>query len=133
MYDNYRMVRPPAAAWDRKTRYAAIGRAKGVDYDDIFVVSALFHHISILRVRVPDRLLAVLDGAPDGEGLARGTRKSWGRLEMRRSKWFDLFKVDERLEAMRLVWSMMAYLMRAQAVTEAVEREGDGDMRMADA
>ncbi|KAK0611135.1 hypothetical protein B0T14DRAFT_500295 [Immersiella caudata] len=120
MYDSYRMVRPPAAAWDRKTRYSAIGRAKGVDYDDIFMVSSLFHHVSILRVRVPDRLLAVLDGADD----AATGGKSWGRLEARRSKWYDLFLAEERLEAMRLVWSMMAYLMR----------EADGeDVSMVDA
>ncbi|KAK4452083.1 hypothetical protein QBC34DRAFT_39558 [Podospora aff. communis PSN243] len=125
MYDNYRMVRPPAAAWDRKTRYSAIGRAKGVDYDDIFVVSSLFHHVSILRVRVPDRLLSVLDGADD----VLDGRKSWGRLEVRRSKWYDLFLVDERLEAMRLVWSMMAYLMRDEETKEADEE----DVKMLDA
>ncbi|KAK0648793.1 hypothetical protein B0T16DRAFT_456248 [Cercophora newfieldiana] len=124
MYDNYRMVRPPAAAWDRKTKYSAIGRAKGVDYDDIFVVSALFHHVSFLRVRVPDRLLRVLDGGEDAG-------KCWGRLEVRRSKWYDLFLVEERLEAMRMVWSMMGYLMRRED-EESKGAEGE-DVKMVDA
>ncbi|AEO67725.1 uncharacterized protein THITE_2116677 [Thermothielavioides terrestris NRRL 8126] len=107
MYDNYRMVRPPAPTWDKKTRYEAIGRARGADYDDIFVVSTVLHHVSIVRVRVPDRLLAVLDGEPDNG-------RSWGRLEVWRSPWFDFFKVEERVQAMQLVWCMMAYMMREQ-------------------
>lgn len=115
------MVRPPAAAWDKKTKYASIGRARGADYDDVFVISALFHHISVVRVRVPDRLLAVLDGDKDDGD------KSWVALEVRRSKWFDFFKVEDRLAAMQLLWSMMNYLMRADTggveVKAAAEQE----------
>ncbi|KAK3313908.1 hypothetical protein B0H66DRAFT_366973 [Apodospora peruviana] len=138
IYDSYRMVRPPAAAWDKKTKYAAIGRTKGADYDDVFVISALFHHISVLRVRVPDRLLAVLDGGEDE--AAANLSKSWAQLEVRRSPWYDLFKVDDRLAAMQLVWSMMAYLMReenegadgaaAAQETKPGEQDGQGDVRM---
>ncbi|KAM7197193.1 hypothetical protein V8F20_006742, partial [Naviculisporaceae sp. PSN 640] len=117
IYDSYRMVRPPAAAWDKKTKYESIGRLRGADYDDVFVISALFHHISVLRVRVPDRLLAVLDGGEDDGG------KSWGALEIRRSKWFDFFKVEDRLAAMQLLWSMMNYLMRADTGEVEVKAE----------
>ncbi|KAK4156444.1 hypothetical protein C8A00DRAFT_41122 [Chaetomidium leptoderma] len=122
MYDNYRMVRPPAATWDKKTRYEAIGRARGAGYDDVFVISALMHHVSIVRVRVPDRLLAVLGGEKDDGG---GDGRSWDKLEVLRSPWFDFFKVDERVRAMQLVWSMMAYMMREQAK----EHDG-GDVKM---
>ncbi|KAK4136191.1 hypothetical protein BT67DRAFT_233518 [Trichocladium antarcticum] len=124
MYDNYRMVRAPAATWDKKTRYQTIGRARGVAYDDIFVVSALLHHVSIVRVRVPDALLAVLAGEADGEG------RSWGKLEVWRSPWFDFFKVDERIRAMQLVWSMMAYMMREQ-VEDALAAEGGAEGKSA--
>ena len=130
IYDSYRMVRPPAAAWDKKTKYAAIGRTRGADYDDIFVVSALFHHISVVRVRVPDRLLAVLEGEREDPA---SEAKSWGRLEVRRSKWFDLFKADDRIAAVQLLWSMMAYLMRDDSVEEekkaedGVKGEGEGE------
>lgn len=124
MYDNYRMIRPPSAAWDKKTRYEAVGRRRGADYDDVFVVSSLFHHISVLRVRVPDRLLEVLEGAGD-DGGEEGTRRSWGGLEVWRSNWYDFFLVEDRVEAMRLVWGIMAFLMRKQ-------EEGD-DVKMAEA
>ncbi|KAL2163706.1 hypothetical protein VTH06DRAFT_5764 [Thermothelomyces fergusii] len=113
MYDNYRMVRPPASTWDKRTRYEAIGRVRGVDYDDVFVVSALLHHISILRLRVPDRLLAVLEGEADGDSEGGG-RRSWGKLEVWRSPWFDFFKAEDRVQAMQIIWSMMAWMMREQ-------------------
>jgi hypothetical protein len=126
MYDNYRRVRPPGPTWDVKTKYEAIGRRRGPDYDDVFVISSLFHHVSVLRVRVPDRLLEILEGAgEDGEGVGPGDgSRSWGKLEVWRSPWYDFFKVDERLPAMQLVWSMMAYLMR-QEEDPAEDKDGE--------
>lgn len=122
MYDNYRMVRPPSAAWDKKTRYEAVGRRRGADYDDVFVVSSLFHHISVLRVRVPDRLLDALEGV-DYDAGTEGNQRSWGRLEVWRSKWYDFFLVEDRVEAMRLVWGMMGYLMRKEQESDDVKME----------
>ncbi|KAI0880976.1 uncharacterized protein GGS22DRAFT_78498 [Annulohypoxylon maeteangense] len=117
IYDSYRMVRLPSSNWDKKTVYAPIGKVKGVEYDDVFVLSSLFHHFSVLRVRVPRKLLDVLGGEWEGiveAGIgAEGEKlRSWGKLEMWRSRWFDLFIVEERLEAMRLLWGMMAWVMR---------------------
>ncbi|AEO60222.1 hypothetical protein MYCTH_70349 [Thermothelomyces thermophilus ATCC 42464] len=135
MYDNYRMVRPPASTWDKRTRYEAIGRAKGVDYDDIFVVSTLLHHISILRLRVPDRLLAVLEGEVDDD--SKGGKRSWGKLEVWRSPWFDFFKAEERVQAMQIVWSMLAWMMREQppkdkegGAAEDTAQQGRSDVKM---
>ncbi|EFQ31795.1 hypothetical protein CGRA01v4_04838 [Colletotrichum graminicola] len=122
IYDNYRMVRPPSASWDHKTRYEAIGKVKGAGYDDIYVISSLFHHISILRVRVPERLLEVLEGADEG-----GVHRSWGQLEARRSPWYDFFVLEQRLDAMKLVWSLMAWLMRKEETT--AEKTGE-DVKM---
>ncbi|KAK4228178.1 hypothetical protein QBC38DRAFT_165606 [Podospora fimiseda] len=124
MYDNYRMVRPPASMWDKKTKYSAIGRVKGKDYDDIFVISGLFHHLSVLRVRVPDRLLTVLEGGDAAGG--------WGKLEVRRSKWFDFFQVEDRLEAMQLIWGVMGWMMREEKKEEERSKEGE-DVKMAGA
>ncbi|ETS85511.1 hypothetical protein PFICI_03536 [Pestalotiopsis fici W106-1] len=131
IYDNYRQVKLPAATWDKKARYSAIGKVPGADYDDVFVISSLFHHISVIRVRVPLRILDVLAGAPEGEGEQReekkkeeeeeeeeeeedetGHDKSWGELQVWRSKWFDLFLAEDRLEALRLLWGLNAWMMR---------------------
>lgn len=107
VYDNYRMIRPPSLSWDKKTRYEAIGRPAGVtEYDDIFVISSLFHHVSVLRVRVPQRLLDVIEGADEE------TVRSWGGLVLWRSKWYDFFVAEERIQAMKLLWGVFAYQMR---------------------
>ncbi|KAH6677770.1 hypothetical protein F5X68DRAFT_36113 [Plectosphaerella plurivora] len=126
IYDNYRMVRPPSSSWDPKCRYESIGKVQGAGYDDIFILSSLFHHVCILRVRVPDRLLEVLEGAEDVAGTC-----SWGGLEVRRSAWYDLFLVDQRIQAMQLVWGMMAWTMRQTGPEE--KGEGDSDVKMANA
>ncbi|KAI1458515.1 hypothetical protein F4805DRAFT_423715 [Annulohypoxylon moriforme] len=119
IYDSYRMVRLPSSNWDKKTKYATIGKVKGTDYDDVFVLSSLFHHFSVLRVRVPKKLLDVFGGELEGiiqakVGADGEKLRSWGKLEMWRSKWFDLFIVEERLEAMRLLWGMMGWVMRKE-------------------
>ncbi|KAM4057960.1 hypothetical protein HRG_011087 [Hirsutella rhossiliensis] len=116
IYDNYRMVRPPASAWDRKAKYEAIGMVKGEGHDDIFVVSSLFHHISVLRVRVPLRLLEVLEGSPE----QNPARRSWGMVGAWRSPWYDLFDTDQRIAAMQLLWSVMAYQMRQESANDDV-------------
>ncbi|KAK7745985.1 hypothetical protein SLS53_002706 [Cytospora paraplurivora] len=121
IYDAYRMVRPPSFNWDPKTRYIHIGRQRGVNHDDVFVISSLFHHVSVLRVRVPDRLLQVLAGAPDQKG------RDWGRLEVWRTKWFDLFVPNDRAEAMKIVWGVMAYAMRKVEDCPGEDREMEVD------
>ncbi|KAI3319901.1 hypothetical protein HD806DRAFT_508282 [Xylariaceae sp. AK1471] len=119
MYDRYRMVRLPSSNWDKKARYEAIGKIKGAGYDDVFVISSLFHHLCVLRMRVPDRLLQVLDGAAEDMAEEGKGGRSWGKLEVWRSKWFDLFLPEDRLEAMRLIWGMTAWTMR--------KTDGDSD------
>jgi hypothetical protein len=104
IYENYRKMNPPGPTWDRKARYCAIGKEPGNGFDEVFMVSSLNHHICIVRARVPEKLLEVLEGGDTGEG--------WDRLVMWRSKWYDLYLKNERVEAMGVVWGMMAWLMR---------------------
>ncbi|KAI0198633.1 hypothetical protein F4808DRAFT_435259 [Astrocystis sublimbata] len=108
VYDRYRMIKPPSSNYDPKTRYMQIGKVPNGKFDDVFVVSSLYHHICLMRVRVPDQLLKVLSGH---EEPAAGGR-SWEKLEIWRSQWFDMFIPEQRLEAMRLLWGMMAWTMR---------------------
>jgi hypothetical protein len=116
LYENYRKMLPPSSGWDRRARYAAIGKARASGADDVFLVSALNHHISIVRARVPDALLGALEGR-DGE---------WERLVMWRSRWFDLFLKDDRVQSMELIWGMMAWLMRSEEGETKPEKNGHG-------
>ncbi|KAL2072260.1 hypothetical protein VTL71DRAFT_11603 [Oculimacula yallundae] len=113
IYENYRKMTPPSATWDRKARYSAIGKVPGQGYDDVFLISALNHHVCVVRARVSESLLSVLQG---------GEEKEWDRLEVRRTKWWDLYRGEERVEAMGAVWGVMAWLMRK------VEVVGEGEV-----
>jgi len=111
IYETYRKMLPPSSTWDRRARYEAIGKVAGVGYDDIFLVSALNHHISVLRARVPDGLLDVLGG---GEG-------KWDGVKVWRSRWYDLFLVEDRVNGMELIWGMMAWLMRGEEKKDVMD------------
>lgn len=114
IYDNYRMVRPPSSTWDRKAKYLSIGKRPNADYDDVFLLSSLNHHVSIVRVQVPIALIAELDGGDVGPRQ---------KLQMWRTKWYDLFLVEDRVEAMRCIWGMMAWMMRKLDVENENENE----------
>ncbi|KAH7369883.1 hypothetical protein BKA65DRAFT_487211 [Rhexocercosporidium sp. MPI-PUGE-AT-0058] len=114
IYENYRKMSPPSATWDRKARYSAIGKVPGAGYDDVFLMSALNHHVCVVRARVSRALLSVLEG---------GAEEEWERLVVWRSRWWDLYLKEERVEAMGCVWGVMAWLMRKVEV----EVEGEGE------
>ncbi|TGO79813.1 hypothetical protein BELL_0022g00230 [Botrytis elliptica] len=126
MYENYRKMMPPTSTWDKKVRYMAIGKPGGVpgDWDEVFLVSCLNHHVSFLRGRVGKEILEVLDGERDGKG-------EYERTVIWRTKWYDLFKKEDRVEAMRVIWGIMAWGMRGEEVGEGKmdgEREEKMDM-----
>ncbi|CAD6443030.1 1134a32d-13f8-41c2-a24f-4eb5a922095f [Sclerotinia trifoliorum] len=124
LYENYRKMMPPASTWDKKVRYMTIGKPGGVqgNGDEIFLVSSLNHHVSFLRGRVGKGILEVLDGEKDGsDGFERTT--VW------RTRWYDLFLGEDRVEAMGVVWGIMAWIMRAEeGVNGNVEGGGQGGM-----
>ena len=38
----------------------------------------------------------------------------WYALKLERSPWFDFFNTDDRVQAMRGIWAILAYLMREE-------------------
>lgn len=134
IYSAYRRLAPPPSTWDRKTRYEAIGKVAGAAWDDVFLVSALNHHVCVLRARVPGRLLEVLGGAEEGEGCGKDGEEDegekgceWGKVEVWRSRWFDLFRGEDRVEGMELIWGMMAWVMRGEEPPEEKEEKEEND------
>jgi len=54
------------------------------------------------------------------------TFPEWYSLEVQRSKWYDLFNADDRMQAARALWAIMGYLMRdAEAPEEDVPMTTD--------
>ncbi|TGO68609.1 hypothetical protein BOTNAR_0022g00170 [Botryotinia narcissicola] len=124
MYENYRKMVPPTSTWDKKVRYMAIGKPGGVggNWDEVFLVSSLNHHISFLRGRVGKEILEVLDGERDGKG-------GYERTVIWRTKWYDFFKGEDRVEAMRVIWGIMAWGMRGGEFREG-KMDGEEEEKM---
>jgi hypothetical protein len=76
------------------------------------MVSSLNHHISVLRLRVHRIYLKyLLEGTlPEKASVD----PAWCSPVVGRTRWYDLLNVDDRTEAMRGIWGIMAYLMRAE-------------------
>ncbi|KAL8710857.1 MAG: hypothetical protein Q9220_004660 [cf. Caloplaca sp. 1 TL-2023] len=117
-------LRPPELFWESRMEYEAIGKRTDSESDDVFLVSALNHHVSILHVRVPGAYLDYITYG-NGNGTRSGRSKSndqaqqldpskeeWWILEVKRSKWYDLLVPEDRAEAMRGVWGVIAWLTR---------------------
>jgi hypothetical protein len=76
------------------------------------MVSSLNHHVSVLRLRVhPLYLQYLTEGILPEEAPVE---QDWCSPKLQRTRWFDLFKVDDRTEAMRGIWGVMSYLMRRE-------------------
>jgi hypothetical protein len=76
------------------------------------MVSSLNHHISVLCLRVHPLYLQHLTEGTLPEETTLDT--DWLSPKLRRTRWFDLFDANDRTEAMRGLWGIMAYLMRNQ-------------------
>jgi hypothetical protein len=76
----------------------------------VYLVSSLNHHISIVKLQVHKHYLHFLR---TGEYIDDDACAEWYSPIMSRSRWYDLFSLDERLEAFRLIWGVMGYLARS--------------------
>ncbi|OCL08572.1 hypothetical protein AOQ84DRAFT_376633, partial [Glonium stellatum] len=114
--DAWRVLRPGGGVWDPRVVYEAIGKGRGDEWDEVFMVSSLNHHIRILKLRVhPLYLQYLTDGTLPAQPPAD---PSWVSPKLQRTRWFDFFVVEDRAEAMRGIWGIMAYLMRMQETAD---------------
>lgn len=96
--------------WDPKTEYAAIGREPGSDYDEVFMLSSLNHHISALKLTIHRDYLEYLTTGTLPKSLPGDA--TWCKPSLRRTVWFDLFSSEQRAQAFRVIWAITSFLMR---------------------
>ncbi|KAF2007802.1 hypothetical protein P154DRAFT_516603 [Amniculicola lignicola CBS 123094] len=108
----WKTLRPSNPLWDPKVVYEAIGRNKDQDWDDIFLVSSLNHHISVLKLHIHPLYMQYLTDGTLPEKTPTDSR--WSSPSLQRTRWYDLFVLEDRTEAMLGLWGIMGYLMRAQ-------------------
>jgi hypothetical protein len=76
------------------------------------MISSINHHVSILHLRVHKRYLDILTNGESTFPPDSDTEKPWHVLKLQRTKWFDLFDKDDRLEALKGVWQLFHYQLR---------------------
>ncbi len=76
-------------------------------HDHIFMVSSINHHVALLAMPVSTPYLAWLAGAEqrDAAGQQHG-------LQLKRTRWFDLFDEADRVHFVQGLWDVMAWLTR---------------------
>ncbi|KAM3414410.1 hypothetical protein BST61_g11048 [Cercospora zeina] len=105
----WKELKPGSTTWDPKMDYEAIGKDPKSEYDEVFMVSSLNHHIAILKLTVHGAYLDYLET----EKLPDPTvDENWSRPRLQRTRWYDLLDVDDRVEAFRVLWGIASYLFR---------------------
>lgn len=85
------------------------------------MVSSLNHHVSVVKLRVhPLYIRYLTEGTLPEE---KPSDAEWCSPKLQRTRWFDLFDISDRTEAMRGIWGIMAYLMRSQNNPEVSMKE----------
>jgi hypothetical protein len=135
MCSAWKLLKPPSSLWDPNLTYKAIGKIDGIDgeWDDVFMVSCINTHVSLLKMRVSNGYMSWLE---TGKVSEVQQEKKWGRsgitlptvqqegkdwngdemsrevLYLERSVWWDMFEPKERVEALRALWMVLSWLSR---------------------
>ncbi|KLJ10201.1 hypothetical protein EMPG_14418 [Blastomyces silverae] len=112
--ERWKILQPGPSLWDKKMIYKQIGKDKDSPFDDIFMVSSINHHFSIVHLRVHSTYLEWLTTSKGNlsDPSKDNTDTPWHVLQMRRTRWFDLFNASDRLEGLEGLWALFSWLMR---------------------
>ncbi|KAI9851730.1 MAG: hypothetical protein M1838_002945 [Thelocarpon superellum] len=113
----YQKLAPGLGTWDPKAIYMALGKVPGSGIDDVFLISSLNHHVSILRLQVSD---AYLESLEKGSPMRSPEHTHHPHvLELHRTPWFDLFDAQARVQALGAIWTVLSYQLRSLPKTPA--------------
>lgn len=139
--EKWQILQPGPSLWDKRMRYQQIGKAPGSVYDDvsfaaslifpfnlfsaicyvvcyanqlpqIYMISSINHHISILHLRVHKRYLETLTFGQSDFPTDSDPEYPWYILKLQRSRWYDLLDANDRIEGFKCVWSLFHYQLR---------------------
>jgi len=112
-YEMWKEMQQPRPVWDPKVKYIAVGREEDSEWDEVYMLSSMYHHVSIVKLRVHG---AYIDYLTDGSlPSTLPSDPTWCQPSMQRSQWFNLFHIGQRVEAFRCLWGVMCYLTRSRA------------------
>ncbi|KAJ9396855.1 hypothetical protein DTO282F9_6258 [Paecilomyces variotii] len=111
--EKWKILAPPQSLWDKRMKYMQIGKPKDNPFDDIYMISSINHHVSIVHLRVHRSYInALTTGKVEQPVGPTDSEQPWHVIHLRRTRWFDLLKATDRVEAFEGLWRIFHYLMR---------------------
>ncbi|KAF7505185.1 hypothetical protein GJ744_001175 [Endocarpon pusillum] len=125
--EKWKTLRSGPGIWDSKMRYMRIGAPKSISQaaspslppspahaedkaeemeDQIVMVTSINHHVALTSMQVSEAHLAWLAGEE------RKDEEREQGLQLKRTRWFDLFDEADRVEFVQGLWDVMVWLMR---------------------
>ncbi|KAL9618194.1 MAG: hypothetical protein Q9160_007090 [Pyrenula sp. 1 TL-2023] len=126
MAERWKLVQPGPSTWDKKAKYLRVGKDPRVDEDDIYLLSSLNHHVSLLRLRVPPKYLDWLSSYPSPNPNSNSSFPPDSNdnellgINLQRTRWFDLFDSGDRVEVFEGLWRVVGWLMRGEERADSV-------------
>lgn len=117
-YKEWETIRPNASTWDEKMIHRRVGRPTssemkqsegGGEWDEVFQVTSVNHHVAIMKMRISKRYLHWLE---TGEADKREEGGEDDILRIWRSEWFDMFDKEARKAWMVGMWRIMCWVLR---------------------
>ncbi|KAI9727358.1 MAG: hypothetical protein M1828_006978 [Chrysothrix sp. TS-e1954] len=117
----WKRLDPGKGPWEPKVTYLAVGKDREVPEDKVFMLSSIYHHVSIMRLDVhPVYIEYLLHGQ---QASLDRTNTSWSSPRIQRTRWYDLLSGEDRGELFRALWGILSYQMRSgQAVSQGSDR-----------
>jgi hypothetical protein len=76
----------------------------------VFLVSCIYHHVSILKLTIHDAYTHYLTTAFMPEQTP--AEENWSIPRLERTEWYDLLDQQGRVDAFRCIWGVMEYINR---------------------
>jgi hypothetical protein len=78
----------------------------------IYMLSSINHHLSILHLRIHRRYLDIITTGSSSIPPDSSPDHPWHVLKLRRTRWFDLFDAQDRLEVFKGIWTLFHCSLR---------------------
>lgn len=128
-YQDWTKIRPNAPTWDDKVIYRRIGQKSKEDggdgWDEVFLLSAANHHICMLKMQVHEEYLEWLEKGEEvqvQDGGVNEEQRKRNVLYVSRSRWYDLFDVEQRKELLTGIWRVMCWSNRDEVPKQEIEK-----------
>uniref|UniRef100_A0A093V5M5 UvrABC system protein B n=1 Tax=Talaromyces marneffei PM1 TaxID=1077442 RepID=A0A093V5M5_TALMA len=95
--EKWNIIGPGTSLWDKKMNYMQIGKPNNSPYDDIYMLSSINHHVSILHLRVHRRYIDCLTSGVSDDKDQGTTDQPWNELKLRRPNDYGVVEDDDSI------------------------------------